>query len=221
MDLGVTEPVPAGPVTKPLEVVRAPGQPGGDDLLAQAKALSRQVTLQAVESAAAPNPYLELEAEIEDEKDSQIYTLYGASLSRSPDEHAAVKEIARKTGIKPSIIERRLPEFQKKLEASGFDARKFRQTDPDLSELLLDNPDAAPVAFHDETLGFIGKAFRALRSQGPGAKPPWATKSEEASFFNEGIIEPIIQESTTEEGDRVVQTPTSTSMSGTPAGTAI
>lgn len=191
LDLGVTQPVPSGPIERSLEFVRAPGEPGVADLLGQAKALSRDIVMQSVEREAQPNPYLDLEEEIEGEKDAQISSLFRAGLTRMPDQHSAVLELARKTGVKADIIEQRLPEFQKKAEAVNFDARKFRQENPELAQLLLENPDTAPLAFHDEPVSLLARAFGTVRH-----------------LFGRGgeTLEPILEEGVTPEGEQYYMT---------------
>jgi GGDEF domain-containing protein len=163
-DLGVTEPVPAGPVAEPLQMVREPK----GSLLEKSKALTRETSMQAVESEvqrsaldAAVDSVIE---EDESALDQQIGALHEASLTRNPTDHAAVLDISKRTGIKADIVEQRLPEFRQKMQAADFDPRKFREDNPELSKFLLENPELGPVAFHDETIPALTQAFRFARS---------------------------------------------------------
>ena len=159
-DLGVTEPLPKGPVTEPLRMVREPK----GALLEKAKEAARSASMQAVDTevqkssldAAVDNVIEEDESAL----DGQIGALHEASLTRNPTDHAAVLDIAKRTGIGADIVEQKLPEFRQKMQAAGFDARKFREDNPALAQLLLENPELGPVAFHDKSIPVLTQALR-------------------------------------------------------------
>lgn len=176
LDLGVTEPVPAGRVDQPLAVVRSPGK---TEIETQAQQQPKQ------------NPYLQLEAEIGGSRDAELEALFEAGLTRAPNEHAGVLELARRTGVKADIIEKRMPEFWQKAKAAGFVGQKFRQDNPELAKLLLENPDAAPVAFHDEQVSLLSRVFGTARSV----------------LGFQGKLEPVLQEGVTPEGEPYKLTP--------------
>jgi GGDEF domain-containing protein len=182
-DLGVTEPVPKGLVTEPLQMVREPR----GSLLEKSKALAREASIQAVEGEVQRST---LQASVdqvieEDESalDGQINALHEASLTRNPTDHAAVLDIAKRTGIGADIVEQKLPEFRQKMQVADFDARKFRVDNPELSKLLLENPSLGPVAFHDETIPVLTKALRFARDlvRGEGELQLSPTPTETAS----------------------------------------
>jgi GGDEF domain-containing protein len=191
MDLGVTEPLPKGPVVEPLQMVREPQ----GRLLAQSKALARQVSMQAVEGEVRKSALeAEVDRVIEEEEqglDQQIKTLHEASLTRNPTDHAAVLDISSRTGVKPDIIEQRLPEFRQKMQAADFDARKFRSENPELAKLLLENPSLGPIAFHDKTIPALTQALRFAHSLYKGEGPIEIEPSETTDMTAAG--EPTYQ----------------------------
>jgi GGDEF domain-containing protein len=191
MDLGVTEPLPKGPVVEPLQMVREPQ----GRLLAQSKELSRQVSMQAVEGEVRKSALeAEVDRVIEEEEqglDQQIKTLHEASLTRNPTDHAAVLDISSRTGVKPDIIEQRLPEFRQKMQAADFDARKFRSENPELAKLLLENPSLGPIAFHDKTIPALTQALRFAHSLYKGEGPIEIEPSETTDMTAAG--EPTYQ----------------------------
>lgn len=96
----------------------------------------------------------------DDEETQKLGAVMEASLSKLPDRHASILEIARKTGAPTDVIEQRFPEFQQAFEASNLDARQFKAKNPELAKILLDRPELGPVVMRDERISALRNQLR-------------------------------------------------------------
>jgi len=112
---------------------------------------------------------------IDAQRDAQLRSIFDAGLQKAPDAHANVLEVARQTGLKPDLVESQLPLLRQAAESAAFDPRRFREENPGLVDLLLEQPAAAGVVMRDEQIsGFTrlmraaGRAGEALAAGDPG-----------------------------------------------------
>lgn len=109
------------------------------------------------------------------EDEARLRTIFDAALRQSPDQAAGVLEVVKRTGVPQRIVEAQFPLFKAKAEQAGLDARRFRQENPGLADLILQRPHVAPVV--QDELAKLGRLEWFLKA--PGAVMARAGAAEE------------------------------------------
>lgn len=93
--------------------------------------------------------------------DERLRVLFAAGIQQAPDQRAGILELARRTRLPADLVESQYDVFRQKAEEARFDPRSFRETNPELARLVLEDPQAGRVALVDEKLNPVVRALRA------------------------------------------------------------
>ncbi len=74
------------------------------------------------------------------EDDARIKSIFDAAITKAPDRHAAVLQLAQQTGAHPQLVESQFDLFKAKAQESQLDPRRFRLENPGLADFILQRP---------------------------------------------------------------------------------
>lgn len=110
------------------------------------------------------------------EKDATIFAAFNGTKGLAADRRADILRIARETGAPADVVETKFDDISHAWQLAQLDPRVWRQSNPALSELLLAQPDVAPVAVMDQQLSALGR----LRRMAQPTEEEAAAKAQQA-----------------------------------------
>lgn len=107
------------------------------------------------ETAAPANPYLDTARQLGEERgaeDERLRGLFEQSLKLDLETRVGAMRLAAQADLDVRDVEPQYAELRRAAEAANWDPARFRAERPELAELMLRRPDAAPLVVRDEAL---------------------------------------------------------------------